>query len=87
MRPKKQKLRKVSDEKIEGTKAEVHCFLEEKFIEPIAYPTWLANVIMVQKEKWEMENVHRLNQPQQSLSKGQFSSAMNRRNCRFRNRL
>jgi hypothetical protein len=56
MSSKKQKLRKVSDEKTEGTKAEVNCFLEAKFIEPISYPTWLANVIMVQKKngKWRM---------------------------------
>jgi hypothetical protein len=46
----------MSDEKTEATKAEVHCLLEAKFIEPIAYPTWLANVVMVQKKngKWQM---------------------------------
>jgi hypothetical protein len=49
MRPKKQKMRKMSNEKIEAAKAEVHRLLEAKFIKPIAYPTWLANVIMVQK--------------------------------------
>jgi hypothetical protein len=56
LRPKKQRLRKMSDEKIEATKAEVHRLLEAKFIEPIAYHTWLANVVMVQKKsgKWRM---------------------------------
>jgi hypothetical protein len=56
VRPKKQRLRKMSDEKIEAAKAEVHRLLEAKFIEPIAYPTWLANVVMVQKksDKWRM---------------------------------
>jgi hypothetical protein len=46
----------MSDEKIDVAKAEVHRLLEEKFIEPIAYPTWLANVVMVQKKngKWRM---------------------------------
>jgi hypothetical protein len=46
----------MSDEKIEAAKAEVHRLLEANFIEPIAYPTWLANVIMVQKKsgKWRM---------------------------------
>lgn len=38
------------DEKIEAAKAEVHRLLEAKFIEPIDYPTWLANVVMVQKK-------------------------------------
>jgi hypothetical protein len=50
VRPMKQKLRKMSNEKTEVAKVEVHCLLEAKFIEPIAYPTWLANVVMVQKK-------------------------------------
>jgi hypothetical protein len=56
MRPRKQRLWKMSAEKTEATKAEVHRLLEAKFIEPIAYPTWLSNVVMVQKknEKWRM---------------------------------
>jgi hypothetical protein len=56
VRPKKQWLRKMSDEKTEAAKAKVHRLLEANFIEPIAYPTWLANVIMVQKKsgKWCM---------------------------------
>jgi hypothetical protein len=56
VRPKKQRLRKMSDEKTEAAKAEVHRVLEANFIEPIAYPTWLANVVMVQKKsgKWCM---------------------------------
>jgi hypothetical protein len=56
VRPKKQRLHKMSDEKTEAAKAEVHRLLEANFIEPIAYPTWLANVVMVQKKsgKWRM---------------------------------
>jgi DNA primase catalytic subunit len=50
VRPKKQRLCKMSDEKTEEAKAEVHRLLEARFIEPIAYPTWLANVVMVQKK-------------------------------------
>jgi hypothetical protein len=46
----------MSDEKTEAAKAEVHRLLKAKFIEPVAYPTWLANVVMVQKKsgKWRM---------------------------------
>jgi hypothetical protein len=46
----------MSDEKTEAAKAEVRRLLEANFIEPIAYPTWLANVVMVQKKsgKWRM---------------------------------
>jgi hypothetical protein len=56
VRPKKQRLRKMSDEKTETANAEVHRLLEANFIEPIANPTWLANVVMVQKKsgKWRM---------------------------------
>jgi hypothetical protein len=56
VRPKKQRLRKMSNQKTEAAKAEVHCLLEANFIEPISYPTWLANVVMVQKKsgKWHM---------------------------------
>jgi hypothetical protein len=54
LRPRKQQLRKMSNEKTEAAKAEVHRFLEAKFIEPIAYPTWLANIVMAHKKngKW-----------------------------------
>jgi ribonuclease HI len=56
VRPKKQRLRKMSDEKTEAAKAEVHRLLEANFIEPVAYPTWLTNVVMMQKKsgKWRM---------------------------------
>ena len=58
VRPKKQKLWKMSDEKTEAAKAEVHRLLEAKFIEPTVNPTWLANVVMVQKKngKWTICN-------------------------------
>jgi hypothetical protein len=56
--PKKQRLRKMSDEKTQAAKAEVHRLLEAKFIEPIAYPTWLTNVVMVQKKSRKMAHVH-----------------------------
>jgi hypothetical protein len=46
----------MSDEKTEAAKVEVHRLLEARFIEPIAYPTWLTNVVMMQKKrgKWRM---------------------------------
>jgi hypothetical protein len=56
VRPKKQRLLKMSNEKTEAAKAEVHQLLEARFIKPIAYRTWLTNVAMVQKKsgKWRM---------------------------------
>jgi hypothetical protein len=71
VRPKKQRLRKMSDEKTEAAKAEVHRLLEANFIEPVAYPTWLSNVVMVQKKsgKWRM-CIDLFHQPQQGLPQG-----------------
>jgi hypothetical protein len=42
--------------KTEAAKAKVHRLLEANFIKPVAYPTWLANVVMMQKKsgKWRM---------------------------------
>jgi hypothetical protein len=37
VRPKKQRLHKMSDEKTEATKGRVHRLLEANFIEPVAY--------------------------------------------------
>jgi hypothetical protein len=37
VRPKKQRMCKMSDEKTKAAKAEVHRLLEANFIEPIAY--------------------------------------------------
>jgi hypothetical protein len=46
----------MCNEKTKAAKAEVHRLLEANFIEPIAYPTLLANVVMVQNKsgKWCM---------------------------------
>jgi hypothetical protein len=46
----------MSNEKTEASKVEVQRLLDAKFIEPIDYPAWLANVVMVKKKngKWRM---------------------------------
>jgi hypothetical protein len=49
-RPRKQKLRKMSDEKVATAKAEVQRLLDAGFIREVLYPSWLANVIMVKKK-------------------------------------
>jgi hypothetical protein len=48
--PRKQKLHKMSDEKMVATKAEVQRLLDEGFICEVLYPCWLANVVMVTKK-------------------------------------
>ena len=57
---KKQKLRKMSDDKVAAVKAEVQRLLDAKVIREVKYPTWLANTMPVKRKKRQMENVHRL---------------------------
>jgi hypothetical protein len=56
IRPRKQKLRKMSDEKVVAVKAEVQKPLDVGFIREVLYPSWLVNVIMFKKKngKWRM---------------------------------
>jgi ribonuclease HI len=55
-RPKKQKLRKMSDDKAEGARNEVKRLLSAGVIREVKYPEWLANTVMVKKanDKWRM---------------------------------
>jgi hypothetical protein len=56
VKPRKQKLRKMSEEKVTVVKAEVQRQLDVGFIREVTYPAWLVNVVMVKKknEKWRM---------------------------------
>jgi hypothetical protein len=54
--PKKQKLRKMSEEKVKAVEAEVQRLQDEKVTRKVKYPVWLANTILVKKKngKWRM---------------------------------
>jgi hypothetical protein len=56
IRPRKQRLRKMSDDKDEGTRNEVKRLLSAGVIREVTYPEWLANTVMVKKAngKWRM---------------------------------
>jgi hypothetical protein len=56
VRPRKQKLRKMSDDKAEGSRNEVKRLLRARVIREVTYPEWLANIVMVKKAngKWRM---------------------------------
>jgi hypothetical protein len=56
VRPRKQKLRKMSDDKAEGARNEVKRLLSAGVIRKVTYPEWLANTVMVKKAngKWRM---------------------------------
>jgi hypothetical protein len=56
IRPRKQKLRKMSDDKAKGARNKVKRLLSAGVIREVTYPEWLANTVMVKKdnEKWRM---------------------------------
>jgi hypothetical protein len=56
IRPRKQKLRKMFDDKAEGARNEVKRLLSVVVIREVTYPEWLANTVMVKKAngKWRM---------------------------------
>jgi hypothetical protein len=55
-RPRKQRLRKMSEDKAEGAQNEVKRLLSAGVIREVTYPEWLANNVMVKKanRKWRM---------------------------------
>jgi hypothetical protein len=55
-RPRKQRLRKMSDDKAEGARNEVKRLLSAGVIREVTYPEWMANIVMVKKAngKWRM---------------------------------
>jgi hypothetical protein len=56
VKPKKKKLRKMSNEKVDAAKAEVQRLLDVGVIREVTYYQWLANAMMVRKKnrKWRM---------------------------------
>jgi hypothetical protein len=54
--PNKQKLRKMSEEKVKVVEAEVQRLYDAKVIREVLYPVWLANTVPVKKKngKWRM---------------------------------
>jgi hypothetical protein len=52
--PKKQKLRKMSEEKVKAVEAEVQRLQDTKVIREVKYPVWIANTVPVKKKngKW-----------------------------------
>jgi hypothetical protein len=55
-RPRKQRLRKMSEDKAEGARNEVKRLLSAGVIREVKYLEWLANIVMVKKanDKWRM---------------------------------
>jgi hypothetical protein len=55
-RPRKQRLRKMSEDKAEGARNKVKRLLSAGVIREVTYPEWLTNTVMVKKAngKWRM---------------------------------
>jgi hypothetical protein len=49
-KPRKQRLCKISYEKVAAAKAEVQRLLDAGFVREVQYPSWLVYVIMVKKK-------------------------------------
>ena len=54
MRPRKQKQRKMSEDRILAAKAEVQRLLDAKVIREVKYLEWLANIVLVPKKNGKM---------------------------------
>jgi hypothetical protein len=54
MRPKKQRQRKMSKDRILAAKAEVQRLLDANVIREVKYSEWLANVVLVPKKNGKM---------------------------------
>ena len=54
MRPRKQKQRKMSKDRILAAKAEVQRLLDAKVIREVKYLEWLTNVVLVPKKNGKM---------------------------------
>ena len=50
IRPKKQKLRKLAEDRVQATKAKVQRLLDARVIREVQFITWLANIVMVRKK-------------------------------------
>jgi hypothetical protein len=56
IRPRKQKLQKMSDDKAKGARNKVKRLLSVGVIKEVTYPEWLANTVLVKRanRKWRM---------------------------------
>ena len=56
IKPKKQKLRKLAEERIQAAKDEVKKMLDAGVMREVIHPTWLANIVMIRKSngKWRL---------------------------------
>jgi hypothetical protein len=71
--PKKQKLRKMSEEKVKAVEAEVQRLQDAKVIREVKISSLAGQHCTSEEEKWKMENVCRLHGFEQGMQEGRFS--------------
>ena len=69
-KPVQQRRRAFAPERDQAITEEVTKLLTVGFIHEVYYPDWLANVVLVKKGKWEVENVRGFHRPEQSMLEG-----------------
>ena len=57
LKPAKQCLHRFDDERRRAIGEEITKLLVAGFIKEVYHSDWLANLVLVKKEEWEMENV------------------------------
>ena len=62
--PVRQKIRRFHPNRQKVIQNEIDKLPESGFIREVAYPDWLANVVVVPKKKRKMAGLRRLHQPQ-----------------------
>ena len=82
MRPRKQKQRKMSKDRILAAKAEVQRLLDAKVIREVKYSEWLANVVLVPKKNGKMRMCIDFTNLNKACKKRPFPIAKNRCLCR-----
>ena len=78
MRPRKQKQRKMSKDRILAAKAEVQRLLDAKVIREVKYSEWLANIVLVPKKNGKMRMCIDFTDLNKSLQERPFPIAENR---------
>ena len=56
-KPAKQRLHRFDDERRRATGEEIAKLLAVGFVKEVYHFDWLATLVLVKKEEWEMENV------------------------------
>ena len=56
-KPAKQRLHRIDGERRRAIGEEITKLLVAGFIKEVYHSDWLANLVLVKKEEWEMENV------------------------------